>query len=83
MYVDQVTTPLLILHGDADERVPFYQGRQFFEALLARGKTVGMVSYPGSGHFPAKWEQRRDVVRELVAWLTRYNAAAGEKRSSH
>ncbi len=59
------------------------QGRRFFEALLARGKTVRMVSYPGSGQFPAKWEQRRDVLRELVAWLTRYNAAAGEKRSSN
>ena len=83
IYADKVTTPLLILHGDSDARVPSYQGRQFFEALLARGKTVRMVSYPGSGHFPAKWEQRRDVVRELVAWLTRYNAAAGEKRSSN
>ena len=66
---------MLILHGDADMRVPIHQGRQFFEALLARGKTVRMVAYPGSGHFPAKWEQRRDVVRELVAWLTRYNGA--------
>ena len=75
MHVDKVSTPLLILHGDADMRVPIHQGRQFFEALLARGKTVRMVAYPGSGHFPAKWEQRRDVVRELVAWLTRYNGA--------
>ena len=76
MQIDKVMTPLLILHGDGDARVPFYQGRQFFEALSARGKTVRMVSYPGSGHFPAKWEQRRDIVRELVAWLTRYNVTA-------
>lgn len=82
MYADKVSTPLLILHGDADARVPIYQGRQFFEALLARGQTVRMVSYPGSGHFPAKWEQRRDVVRELVGWLTRYNVPAGDKRGS-
>ena len=74
LQADRVTTPLLILHGDADQRVPMYQGRQFFEALLAHGKTARMVAYPGSGHFPAKWEQRRDVVRELVAWLTRYNS---------
>jgi len=27
-------------------------------------------------YFPAKREQRRDIVRELVAWLTRYNVTA-------
>jgi fermentation-respiration switch protein FrsA (DUF1100 family) len=43
---------MLILHGDADQRVPMYQGRQFFEALLAHGKTARMVAYPGSGPFP-------------------------------
>ncbi len=72
-FADRVTTPLLILHGEADARVPYYQGREFFEALAARGKTTRMVSYPGSGHFPALWEQRRDIFREIAAWLERYN----------
>jgi dipeptidyl aminopeptidase/acylaminoacyl peptidase len=68
-----VTTPLLVLHGEADQRVPVYQGRELYEALAARGKTTRMVSYPGSGHFPGAWEQRRDVFREVAAWLARYN----------
>jgi dipeptidyl aminopeptidase/acylaminoacyl peptidase len=72
-YANRVTTPILILHGAADLRVPTYQGREFFEALLARGKTTRMVTYPGSPHFPTLWEQRRDVIRELSAWLARYN----------
>ena len=45
----------------ADLRVPTYQGREFFEALLARGKTTRMVTYPGSPHFPTLWEQLRDL----------------------
>jgi dipeptidyl aminopeptidase/acylaminoacyl peptidase len=73
MHSEDVTTPLLILHGAADERVPTYQGREYFEILSARGKTTRMVTYPGSPHFPTVWEQRQDVFREIAAWLARYN----------
>jgi dipeptidyl aminopeptidase/acylaminoacyl peptidase len=72
-HASQVTTPLLVLHGSNDLRVPTYQGREFFEALAAHGKTTRMVTYPGSGHFPGLWEQRRDVFREVAAWLGRHN----------
>ncbi len=73
MHSEDVTTPLLILHGAADERVPTYEGRELFEVLAARGKTTRMVTYPGSPHFPTLWEQRQDVFREIAAWLARYN----------
>ncbi len=73
MHSDNVTTPLLVLHGDADLRVPTYQGREFFEVLAAHGKTTRMVTYPGSPHFPTVWEQRQDVFREIASWLARYN----------
>jgi dipeptidyl aminopeptidase/acylaminoacyl peptidase len=73
MYVDKVTTPLLILHGEADLRVPTFQGREFFMLLAERGKTVRMVTYPGSPHFPRLAEQRRDVFVEIQNWLARYN----------
>ncbi len=73
MHAENVTTPLLVLHGAADERVPTFQGRELFEVLAARGKTTRMVTYPGSPHFPTVWEQRQDVFREIAAWLARYN----------
>jgi dipeptidyl aminopeptidase/acylaminoacyl peptidase len=73
MYADRVTTPLLILHGEADVRVPTFQGREFYVLLKERGKTVRMVTYPGSPHFPALAEQRRDVGKEIMDWLTQYN----------
>jgi dipeptidyl aminopeptidase/acylaminoacyl peptidase len=73
MHSENVTTPLLILHGAADERVPTYQGRELFEVLAARGKTTRLVTYPESPHFPTRWEQIRDVYREVAAWLAKYN----------
>ena len=73
LHSENVTTPLLILHGAADERVPTYQGREYFEVLADRGKVTRMVTYPGSPHFPTVWEQREDVFREIAAWLSKYN----------
>jgi dipeptidyl aminopeptidase/acylaminoacyl peptidase len=73
MHVDQVTTPLLILHGEADLRVPTFQGREYYVLLAERGKTVRMVTYPGSPHFPRLAEQRRDIFKEVQDWLKRYN----------
>jgi dipeptidyl aminopeptidase/acylaminoacyl peptidase len=72
-FAKNVTTPLLILHGEADQRVPTFQGTEYFQILAARGKTVRMVTYPGSPHFPVLWEQRLDVMKELTDWLTKYN----------
>jgi dipeptidyl aminopeptidase/acylaminoacyl peptidase len=72
-FAKNVTTPLLILHGAADVRVPTYQGREYYEVLADRGKTVKMVTYPGSGHFPHLWQQRIDVFNEIEAWLEQYN----------
>lgn len=73
MFADKVTTPLLILHGEADIRVPTFQGREFYVLLAERGKTVRMVTYPGSPHFPKLAEQRRNVFQEIVDWLAKYN----------
>jgi dipeptidyl aminopeptidase/acylaminoacyl peptidase len=73
MFADKVTTPLLILHGSADVRVPTFQGSEFYALLKERGKTVRMVTYPGSPHFPQLAEQRRDVLDEVGAWLDKYN----------
>ena len=73
MHADQVSTPLLILHGESDLRVPSFQGREFFILLAERGKTVRMVTYPGSPHFPRLAEQRRDIFTEIKAWLDKYD----------
>jgi dipeptidyl aminopeptidase/acylaminoacyl peptidase len=77
MYADRVTTPLLILDGEADRRVPMLQGRELFILMSERHKTVRMVTYPGSPHFPVLIEQRRNVFQEVGNWLGKYDAAEG------
>lgn len=72
-FADRVTTPLLILHGESDVRVPTFQGREYFVLLAEQNKQVRMVTYPGSPHFPRLAEQRRDVFKEIGEWLSKYN----------
>jgi dipeptidyl aminopeptidase/acylaminoacyl peptidase len=48
--------------------VPLLQGLEFFALLAERGKTVRMVTYPGSPHFPSLWEQRKNIFEEIGAW---------------
>ena len=51
LYADQITTPLLILHNDADEAVSYEQGRGLFLAMRRLQKPAWLVNYKGEGHF--------------------------------
>jgi len=49
-YVENVKTPVLIIHGENDLRCPVEQGEQFFSALKKLNKTVKFVRFPGEPH---------------------------------
>jgi dipeptidyl aminopeptidase/acylaminoacyl peptidase len=47
---DRVQTPLLMLHNDRDEAVPWQQGIEYYLALRRLGKEVYLFNYPGEFH---------------------------------
>lgn len=49
-YVENVTTPTLIIHSEQDYRAPIGDAEQWFMALKNLGVPVEMVRYPGSSH---------------------------------
>jgi dipeptidyl aminopeptidase/acylaminoacyl peptidase len=49
-HVDRVNTPTLILHGEHDQRVPVWQGYEFYNALKRRSCPTQMVVYPVREH---------------------------------
>jgi len=71
-YSSRVTTPLLMLHGSNDERVPIGQPMEYFRHLKDRGKTVELVFYPREGHGLSEYYHQIDKVRREHAWLTKY-----------
>ena len=62
---DKVTTPLLIMHNDADGSVPWYQGIEFFTALRRLGKKVWMLEYNGEDHNLVERKNRKDLSVRL------------------
>ena len=75
-YVDKVTTPTLVLHGEADERCPIGQGEELFAGLVAAGKVpTEFVRYPGGSHMfiaQGRPSHRVDFNRRVVDWVTRH-----------
>lgn len=49
-HVQNVETPLLILHGEEDTRCPKEQAEQFYTVLKRLGKEVKMILFPQSSH---------------------------------
>jgi len=50
LYADRVTTPLLIMHNEKDNQIPWRQGVEFYMALRRLGKKVWMLQYDSGGH---------------------------------
>jgi dipeptidyl aminopeptidase/acylaminoacyl peptidase len=59
---DKVRTPLLMLHNDRDDAVPFTQGLEFFLALRRLGKEVYFFNYNGEPHGIRKRVNQRDYA---------------------
>ena len=72
-YVENVTTPTLIFHGDEDWYSSYNQSLIFFTGLQDIGKApVRFISFPGRGHEELDpWAQRARYVEE-VRWMQKY-----------
>jgi dipeptidyl aminopeptidase/acylaminoacyl peptidase len=71
-FADRVTTPLLIMHGASDERVPPGQAQQYYRALRDAGKTVELVLYPRAGHGLREYYHLLDRIQREYEWIARY-----------
>jgi dipeptidyl aminopeptidase/acylaminoacyl peptidase len=74
-FVDRVETPLLLIHGEQDERAPMSQAESFFYGLYRQGKTARLLRYWGENHGLSQSPANvRDIFEETVRWFDRYLA---------
>jgi dipeptidyl aminopeptidase/acylaminoacyl peptidase len=71
-FAKNVTTPLLIQHGERDLRVPIAQAWKFYRALKALGKTVEFDIYPRSSHLYYEPMLEREAMKRNLEWFTRW-----------
>jgi dipeptidyl aminopeptidase/acylaminoacyl peptidase len=67
-----VTTPVLILHGVEDARVPVSQGRFFARALREHGVPCDLVVYPREGHNIRERQHQLDLLHRVRDWIERW-----------
>lgn len=75
-YADKVVTPLLMLHGGSDERVPIGQPMEYFRNLKDRGKTVELVFYPREGHGLSEYYHQVDKLKREYEWIAKHTLQA-------
>ena len=71
-HADRVTTPLLIMHNDADGHVPWYQGIEYFVAMKRLGKPCWLLNYTGEPHWPTNMANRIDFQRRMFQFFNHY-----------
>ena len=71
-YIHDVRSPLLVLQGENDPRVPKEEAQQVVNELKKDGKIVDAHYYAQEGHGFAKRENRIDAIERTVAWFDRY-----------
>jgi dipeptidyl aminopeptidase/acylaminoacyl peptidase len=76
-YARDITTPLLIVHGEADLRCHVVESEQLFVALKKLGRDVVFVRMPDAGHgFGAvgRPRQRLERYRIILDWFAKHLA---------
>jgi len=69
---DQINTPVLIMHNDADGHVPWHLGIEFFMALRRLQKPSWFLNYNGEPHWPLKWQNRLDFNIRMQQYFDHY-----------
>jgi dipeptidyl aminopeptidase/acylaminoacyl peptidase len=67
-FLAQCHTPVLVMHGEADERVPISQGEEFYKGLRFLGRTAEMVRYPREPHIFTEREHQIDSLTRILKW---------------
>lgn len=67
--IDRVDVPVLVLHGEEDERVPLAQALAFYRGLRLLGKPATMVTYPGEPHRIGDAAHQLDIQQRVLAWF--------------
>lgn len=65
-------TPMLVLHGEKDFRIPYTQGIAAFTAAQRRGIESRLVVYPDENHWILKPKNSIQWYTEVLGWMDKH-----------
>jgi dipeptidyl aminopeptidase/acylaminoacyl peptidase len=75
-YVDKWKTPMLVITGEKDFRIPYTQGLATFTALQRRGIPSRLVVNPNENHWVLKPKNSRQWYREVLGWMGKWTGGS-------
>ena len=69
---DKIHTPLLFVHGTADNNVPVGESIQLYTALKLLGRPTAMVLVEGQDHHIIDYEKRLKWQNTIFAWFAKW-----------
>jgi dipeptidyl aminopeptidase/acylaminoacyl peptidase len=71
-FVDKWKTPMLVITGEKDFRIPYTQGIAAFTALQRRDIPSRLVVNPNENHWVLKPKNSRQWYREVLGWMDKW-----------
>ena len=71
-FVQNVKTPVMLQHGEADLRVPFSNSVMFYNALRRRNVPVRLLALPRQPHGPTEPRMVLKTMQTNVEWFEKY-----------
>jgi dipeptidyl aminopeptidase/acylaminoacyl peptidase len=70
--IDRAKTPMLIQHGEADERITVISAQELYRALKHKGVSVELFTYPGKGHGFIAPQDNYAMMLQVYRWFCHY-----------
>jgi dipeptidyl aminopeptidase/acylaminoacyl peptidase len=73
-YADKIKTPVLLIHGEADDNTGTFpiQSERLYSAIRGNGGTVRLVMLPNEAHGYRGQQTMEHVLYEELAWFDKY-----------
>ena len=78
-YVDQVTTPIMLIHGELDTATLITQAEEMITGLYREGKDALFVRYNGEHHIFEQPQNQRDMWERIFAFLEENGVTPGPR----
>jgi dipeptidyl aminopeptidase/acylaminoacyl peptidase len=70
--IERAKTPMLLQHGELDERISVISAQEMYRALKDKGVHTEMFTYPGLGHGYLRPRENYAVLLQAYRWLCHY-----------